>query len=694
MKLARTRLPRFGCSCSSILLGGTLAACGNAPEAEALSSHAQPIVRGEISPPGGSEDAVVLVRTAVQDEHLCSGTLVAPNLVLTVRHCVAYTGPEAFRCTVAGELVDNPNGGGELGADYPARSVEIYAGTTPRVEPIARGAKIVSSLSQNVCRNDIAFVVLDRPLDLPVAPVRIRQPTPRGELVKMVGYGSDGNMAIVLRDSPRRRREHEPILRIGPDSLEDGVTTTRPRTIVMGGPAACRGDSGGPLLAETTGAIVGVFSLLERADCLDPDIELFYTHTSPFEHLALEAFSAADAAPYFEGTGVLGDPCSENYQCKSGLCATPSEGEPVCGQTCEGSDCPDGFECKTSGDKALCFAATPDSGPCTDCVPPAPAASTDSGCGVSGRATASSAWAPVLAALGALIGRRRSSATPRRRSRSSVRGTAGFSTALVLTLLVVACGEDEIVLGLDGDISKAGSAGTRAAGGTAGTGATGGTGGSGGTGATAGSGGIDASPDTAADAPVDAGADGDSGDSSTSSCQPAGSAYALGLCGRLPQNQWTTLTTQIVPPYLSKLHFDCRVARIADDHPALPEFGNALIGWLLRFWGCNTPAVTNFGLVDAVSKLSAADAAVVIEHYMSLASVRLSLSSEEEREMRAALGCLAARAVTNPSTTQHEHSSCRDDSGADATSEAAEDGSQTDAAADGAGDDAGDSEAE
>src|SRR6185503_18633960 len=68
------------------------------------------LVRAEPSPRGGPEDAVVLLRTVTDKEQVCSGTLVAPNLVLTSRHCVADVTIAPFACSLQGELIDNAGG--------------------------------------------------------------------------------------------------------------------------------------------------------------------------------------------------------------------------------------------------------------------------------------------------------------------------------------------------------------------------------------------------------------------------------------------------------------------------------------------------------------------------------------------------------------------------------------------------------
>jgi len=223
-------------------------------------------------------------------------------LVLTARHCVARLEQGPFNCTARGELVDNPTGGGRLGLDLPAQSLELYGGSTPRKEPLAQGQRIISTLSDTICLDDIAFVVLDRPVALPALSMRLEATTRVGEPVVLVGYGLDEKQSqtIDFRSQPRRRKAGLSIADVGPDSIDDGVTTAAPRTLWLKGPSGCNADSGGPLLSEKTNAIVGVYSLLDGVTCTDSDVRDEFVHVRPFKVLIEEAFAAAEAEPLAE----------------------------------------------------------------------------------------------------------------------------------------------------------------------------------------------------------------------------------------------------------------------------------------------------------------------------------------------------------------------------------------------------------
>lgn len=286
-------------------VAGALAACALSCSAEApleaIGFKAQPIVGGE--PSGADQDGVVLLRAVLDGmgETLCSASLVAPNLIMTARHCVSYKTEGTFACSVRGELIDNPTGGGRVGLHLPATSLEVYAGKTPRISPLARGQRVLSTLSPTACDNDLAFVVLDTALDLPIVPLRIGRPAQLHEPVMLVGFGlSEDEQIIDYKTQPRLQKPNLEVVGVGPDSIDDGVTTVPPRVLYLQGPSGCIGDSGGPLLAESSGAAIGVYSLQRGGSCLASAVRHSFVHVPPFQTLIDEAFAASGGEPVLE----------------------------------------------------------------------------------------------------------------------------------------------------------------------------------------------------------------------------------------------------------------------------------------------------------------------------------------------------------------------------------------------------------
>lgn len=371
-----------GLALASTLLGLAQGCAGPSDDSK-VAKRSLPIIDGDAS--DANEDGVVMIRAVLDDdrEMICSATLIAPNLLITARHCVSYLTDGLFSCSVEGELTNSQDGAGTLGLHLPPEAIEVYGKRPPRDEPLARGHETISTLSDTICNNDLAFVVLDTALDLPLTPLRIGRPAELDELTVMVGYGlARGQQGIDYRYQSRMHKADLLIAGVGPDSLEEGVTTVPPRTLFIDGPSGCIGDSGGPLLSQATGALLGVFSLQEGESCTATNVRQHLVHVPPFERLISDAFEAAGAEPLLEpGVGGAG---GEAASSAGGAATTP---EPT-----------------THGGEGGVGIAEPE--------PKPPAAGDDSGCAVTAsgarRAGRPQAWVPGLPlGLALVLARRR-----------------------------------------------------------------------------------------------------------------------------------------------------------------------------------------------------------------------------------------------------------------------------------------------
>jgi hypothetical protein len=261
----------------------------------------QAIVGGEES--DESQDAVVLLMhyDALQTAGGtggCTGVMLTPRLVLTARHCVSAT-EGRVACNEEGEA----DLGGAVQGDHRPNSLFVFAGRTrpdflTGLANAGRGAEILTTGATTICNNDIALLLLEKPLEgAKTAPVRLDSGARQGEPLTVVGWG-------VTEDAPqpetRKQRTGVPVRSVGPDI---GIGPAEFRA----GEGTCAGDSGGPAFADT-GAVLGVLSRGGNGRGADPgtaeaciDGDNVFVSTSGHRDLLLRGYERAGQRPWHEG---------------------------------------------------------------------------------------------------------------------------------------------------------------------------------------------------------------------------------------------------------------------------------------------------------------------------------------------------------------------------------------------------------
>ena len=186
---------------------------------------------------------------------LCSGALIASNLVITARHCISQSITTMPSCDAYG----HSHNGAHLAADADPASISVYVGEHVRVDhdvPRAHGVQTIHPAGKVLCDADVAFLILDRPLvGVAVLPLRLVGTVSSGDRVRPVGFG--GGLSRTIGD--RVGRAGSTVLSIGPAANAMTGAVLGPREFEVDR-ATCRGDSGGPALDAVTGEIVGVVS--------------------------------------------------------------------------------------------------------------------------------------------------------------------------------------------------------------------------------------------------------------------------------------------------------------------------------------------------------------------------------------------------------------------------------------------------
>jgi MYXO-CTERM domain-containing protein len=237
---------------------------------------------------------------------LCSGALVAPNVVLTARHCVTKNVTTSVSCDENGRSANGPH----VSGNEDPSTIGVYLGANPSFarKPIASARAVVSPSGPYLCDSDIALIVLDTPI-LTVAPlpVRIEAATRAGEMVRSVGYGQNDSASPI---GTRFRKAGVAVLAQG-KAVSASKTPLGTHEFEVG-KSICQGDSGGPAISEETGAVIGVVS---RGGNCDEDFGHIYTTTAGFESLFSDAFKLADTSPILE---------SGDFQASKRSSATPA----------------------------------------------------------------------------------------------------------------------------------------------------------------------------------------------------------------------------------------------------------------------------------------------------------------------------------------------------------------------------------
>jgi hypothetical protein len=274
------------------------AACSSHPVGESAGEDGSPVLRG--SPSGPEDDAVVKIESEAElVTWVCTATLVAPNLLVTAQHCVSNFDDGKFSCTNGGELTTDSIHG-QMGTLVPPENVKVFVGPTPgpRDDPAAQGVRIFAPQTTTICKNDIAFVVLDRDLDVQPSMIRLESGVENAELARVVGYGQTERSDEF---GVRYARSGVRIALVGESSFRPRGDAVPPYTFTTQGPLLCTGDSGGPIFAES-GAFLGVFSRFDGS-CTSPITRNIFTQVAAFaDDAARDAFDAAGATPVLEPT--------------------------------------------------------------------------------------------------------------------------------------------------------------------------------------------------------------------------------------------------------------------------------------------------------------------------------------------------------------------------------------------------------
>ncbi len=219
-------------------------------------------------------------------------------------------------CTDTGDLVSGSTGGAIQG-DLPVDQLYVFVGraspdfSAGRVSFDAglRASKVFHDDATLLCNHDLALILLTTEIpNAPLAQVRFEGEPTVGEAVTAAGFGIDETSKLV---KVRKERAGIPIVHVGPyaGGADPNVDPPSGANEFQVGEATCSGDSGGAVLSEKTGAVIGIVSAgghdvpagsPPAAKCMGSETRNGYTKTAPFQALIRQALAEAGHEPWLE----------------------------------------------------------------------------------------------------------------------------------------------------------------------------------------------------------------------------------------------------------------------------------------------------------------------------------------------------------------------------------------------------------
>jgi MYXO-CTERM domain-containing protein len=273
---------------------------------------------------------------------ICSGSLIAPNVVLTAHHCVANitNGNNGVQC----------NSTGFSPATFPAS--QYFVTTKPSLTMNSADYHSVREVKlpttdKLLCGQDQAILILSSPIDpaeaTPLVP-RVDVPIEKGDEYVAIGFGGTNNNPNGNTAGIRRRRDNLFVSCVGKACPSLYVKEQE----LIGQTGICEGDSGGPAI-DMQGRVFGVTSR-GPSDCSSPVYGHVFGWGQWIKDTVVYAAGLGNYPPPPWATGwptdpaygfPVGAPCSQPADCPSNACY-----DGYCTRLCvDAAPCPDGFQC-------------------------------------------------------------------------------------------------------------------------------------------------------------------------------------------------------------------------------------------------------------------------------------------------------------------------------------------------------------
>jgi hypothetical protein len=293
------------------------------PRRRRAATTAQAIVNGTVDT---TRPDVLLLQDDTAAGFRCTATLIAPNLVVTARHCVGKRAVPSTNTLCKGDATING-----------AQSLPDYAGDVPAAPMVlsdkpggtilARGMTVYDDGSTTTCAHDLALIGLDRNV-VGITPSEIRRtPLAVSDVLVAMGFGWTNPAATI--NATERMRGDTSVLAVGPVvftfkpfgapmSADAMVAAAGGELVVQG--ITMTGDSGGPAF-DAAGRIAAVISRGYGDATYGPG-----TFTTLAAHLAvIDAALAATGNTQDGGVDTLPDALAPKPDAGGGSASGPSD---------------------------------------------------------------------------------------------------------------------------------------------------------------------------------------------------------------------------------------------------------------------------------------------------------------------------------------------------------------------------------